>query len=428
MIHRRLNSGSCHRPASRNVALAALAAMCAALPAAAGAQAQDSLLARLRRLEASVETLERQVAEQSESGVKSATGARILVSGRVTVNSFRNSRRVNNVDNPQFVLPDPASGIGGRGGGMSVRQSRLSIAVSGGSALGSSTSADIDLDFYGGQVPASGGRHFPLIRLRTARGIASWNRAELMIGQESPLISGLNPETPAAIGTPGFATAGNLWLWLPQVRVTAYSSERKRFGIQGALLAPTSGDPNGFHDTDYDLAERSSRPFAQARAFARFGGDDAATSEVGCGVHQGWIVPDADTETSAALACDVMLRYGERVDVRGEFFTGRALRGLGGGAIGQNFAGTANDVVETTGGWAQVNAALTQTLRIGAGCGADHPQAAPTRFRNDACAAHATLEPLGAFFVGAEYRRIRTEYASGRYTNDHVTLALGWGF
>lgn len=300
--------------------------------------------------------------------------------------------------------------------------------MSGGRVLGGRATGDIDVDFYGGQVPSSGGRHFPLIRMRTARAIVSWSRAELLVGQESPLVSMRNPESPAAVGTPLFAASGNLWLWLPQVRFSAYASERKRFGIQGAVLAPTSGDPAAPHDTDYDLAERSSRPFLQARAFARFGEDLGRISELGCGVHQGWLVPVTDLESSTAVACDLSLEFTESSNLRGEFFTGQSLRGLGGGGVGQNFFGAANEPVKTTGGWAQLNVAATDRLKVGAGCGADHPRGAVTRRRNDACAAYALLRPVGPFSVGGEFRRLRTEYVSGRYTNDHVTLALAWGF
>ena len=407
------------------MAAAALIAMSAAFPAALPAQEPtDSLIARLRRLEAAVTTLERQVAEQAEAGVATRSGARLTVSGRVALHTFANSRRVNNVDNPQIALPDaPAPG---RGGGMTMRHTRLRLAVSGGAAFGASTAADLDVDFHGGQVASSGGRHFPLIRLRTARAFMFWDAAELMIGQETPLLSDLNPESPAAIGTPAFAGAGNLWLWLPQLRFTAYASRGTRAGIQAAVLAPTSSDPAASFDTDYDLAERAARPFLQARAFARFGEEDSR-SEIGCGAHQGWLVPGVERVSSTAVACDLLLRVATSADVRGEFFSGQSVRGLGGGGIGQNFT-AAGEPVRTTGGWAQLNLRPADLVGLGAGCGADHPRGTLPRRRNDACALYVAVEPVGAFQVGAEVRRLRTEHASGRYTSDHVTLTLAWGF
>ena len=62
------------------------------------------------------------------------------------------------------------------------------------------------------------------------------------------------------------------------------------------------------------------------------------------------------------------------------------------------------------------------------GCGGDHPLTASTRHRNDVCAGYVMLRGSGPMFVGAEYRWMRTTYSSGRFTNDHVTLATGFEF
>ena len=378
-----------------------------------------------------MKVLETQVAEQSDPKVRTLSGASLTFAGRVAVNSFANVRRVNNVDNPQFVLPDVATPTTSmRGAGMSIRQTRLRMLYSGlPSGLGPDISGAIDVDFYGGQMPSSGGRTFPLLRLRTATASMRWTNAELMVGQESPLVSGLNPETPAAIGTPAFATAGNLWLWLPQVRFGLHTrgvASRLRFDV--AALAPTSGDAASAFDTDNDMAERSMRPFLQARmSYSRDNQSSETRQELGCGVHQGWLMPGLERESSYAVACDASLELTSSVELRAEGFSGQALRGLGGGGIGQNFD-LAADPLRTSGGWAQVNYAMESGTSVGLACGVDHPRNAPTRRRNDSCAAHAAIEPVTGFLIGAEVRRIRTEYASGRFTNDHVTLVLGWGF
>lgn len=373
--------------------------------------------------------LEQQVAEQSEPRVKMLSGASVTFAGRILMNSFANVRRVNNVDNPQFVLPDPAGVTAPRGAGMSMRQSRLRMLYRGlPSGFGPDISGEVDVDFYGGQVSSSGGRTFPLLRLRTATAVLRWSGADVMIGQAPPLISALNPETPAAIGTPAFATAGNLWLWLPQVRAGVHSGGDVRLRFDAAVLAPTSGDPAAAFDTDNDLAERTMRPFLQARVSVSTADPSAdARRDVGCGIHQGWLRPVSELESSFAVACDVFLDLTGALELRGEAFSGQALRGLGGGGIGQNFDLLGNPL-RTTGGWGQLNYARDDRLRLGAGCGADHPRNAGVRRRNDACAVHASIAPLTGLLVGAELRRIRTGYPTGRYTNDHVTLALGWGF
>lgn len=419
------------RRTSRNIARAGtwlLAWLFLAKGAAAQGSPADSLAERLRRAEAAIAALQSQIAEQAQSGVKARTGAHMELFGRVVVNGFGNTRRVNNVDNPQFVQPDLAAGVPVRGVGMAIRQTRVGLAVTVPQTLGGTFAGDLDIDFYGGQQASTGGRTFPLVRLRTARGTVRWSNAELMIGQESPLISGINPVTPAAIGTPEFAAAGNLWLWLPQVRAGVHSAEggAVRFGIQGAVLAPTSGDAVAPFNTDYDLAERSQRPYLQARVNARWGDGDMMR-EIGCGVHQGWLVPNTARVSSKAFACDVQLPVVESLELRGELFTGQALGGLGGGGIGQNFLST-NAPLKTDGGWAQVNLRPTFRLRMGIGCGTDIPARGALRRRNDACSTYAIVRPGGPIFVGAELRRLRTGYAGTRFTNDHVTLAAGFEF
>ena len=429
----RMNTVAAERGPSRNIARAlasiALATITLACASASGALAQrtptDSLAERLRRAEAAIAALQVQLAEQAESGARARSGARVELTGRIMVGGFGNSRRVNNVDNPQFVRPDTTPGVPVRGVGMAIRQTRLGVAVRVPQVMRGTFTGDLDVDFYGGQQPSSGGRTFPLVRLRTARGFVRWRHAELMLGQESPLISGVSPVTPAAIGTPEFAGAGNLWLWLPQARVGVQSAGAVRFGVQAAVLAPTSGDAVAAFDTDYDLAERSQRPYLQARVNARWG-EGELQRDVGCGVHQGWLVPVAARVVSRAVACDATLPLLETLEVRGEVFSGEGLRGLGGGAIGQNFTAT-NEALATTGGWAQLNARPSFALKLGAGCGVDHPDAAAPRRRNDACSAYAQRS-FGPVFVGGEFRRLRTEYTSGRFTNDHVTLAFGFEF
>jgi len=403
-------------------------------PPPAGAQsdtARDSLAARLRRAEQAIATLQQQIAEQSQGGARTRSGASIQFYGRVAVNGFGNSRRVNNVDNPQFVRPDTVATVAVRGMGMAIRQTTLGLAVSVPAVLGGAFAGDVDVDFYGGQMASSGGRTFPLLRVRTARGFVRWTHATLMIGQESPLVSGLNPVTPVAIGTPDFAAAGNLWLWLPQVRVGVEGGSTLRVGLQAAVLAPTSGDAVGNFDTDYDQAEKSQRPYLQARAYAGWGSEDMA-GEVGCGIHNGALMtPTAPSvrDESHAVACDARVPLLPQVELRGEFFDGAGLRGLGGGGIGQNFS-TANTVLHTTGGWAQVNVHPVFPVHAGIGCGTDQPESGAARTRNGACAVYAMVRGAGPLFVGAEVRRLRTRYAPGSqdFTNDHVAIATGFAF
>jgi len=443
---------------------------------AAADTSRDSVLARIQRAEDEIALLRQQLAAQAASATQTSSRARFDLSGRVLVNGFVNSRGVNNVDVPQFVRPDAVAGPRAGGIGGALRQTTLSGTAFVPRVLGASFTGDVNVDFYGGQQASPGGRHFPLVRLRTARGALRWQHAEVMVGQDVPLVAAIEPVSVAAVGVAEFGTAGNLWIWLPQARLTlerAVAGGRRRqgaagvgvgneendgalrVGVQAAVLAPSNGDAVGLFDTGVDAAERSRRPFLQGRLRARWGEEDRA-GEVGVGYHRGWIVdptgPPVGYTGSDATVVNALLPLGGfgvvRFDVRGEAFRGQALRGLGGGGIAQTFAvagvntpatgttpavQTASVPLRTRGGWAQLNVRYLELLTAGAGCGVDAPQgtltpAAAPRQRNNVCEGHAILRPEGPLLVGLTYRRTRTRYAAGPFVNDHVNLAVGYQF
>ncbi len=397
----------------------------------------DSLAKQLERVEARIDVLEKQVATEASTGVHSRTGVRMELSGRLIVNGFSDTRRVNNVDNPQFVRPDTIATVPVRGLGMSPRQSMMRLAVIVPDVAGGTFIGDVDADFYGGQQPSTGGRTFPLLRMRTMRMTLRRPNTELMIGQDVPVIAPLNPVSLASIGTPEFAGAGNLWLWLPQIRATAETPSALRLGIQAAILAPTSGDPAGVFDTDFDPAEHSTRPYFQGRLHARWGENETA-GEVGCGAHVGWlnvapavVASGGSLVRSDAAACDMHMGLERWLEVRGEAYTGAALRGLGGGGIGQGI-GPGNVAVRDRGGWAQLNLKPTFKWSTGAGCGIDDPNdadlAATARLQNTSCALYLHLRPAGPLLVGFEERRTVTRYTTGSVTNDHLNIGIGFEY
>lgn len=392
---------------------------------------RDSIAARLERAEETIRLLQEQLAAQAQSAVQARSRVAVELSGRVLVTGFSNSRRVNNVDVPLFVRPDTASGLPQGGSGMAIRQTTLGLAVTAPAVLGASFRGDIDVDFFGGQQASSGGRTFPLLRLRTARAILTWRHAELLVGQESPLISGVNPVSLASVGTPGFVTAGNLWLWLPQVRVGVETGGALRFGMQAAVLAPTSGDAAGLFDTDNDVAERANRLFVQGRVRVRWGSDETA-GEIGAGVHRGWFATKGDSLlVSEAFAVDARIPLATWLEVRGEGYDGKALRGLGGGGVGQGF-GLNGVPVRSRGAWGQVNITASTRVVLGAGYGFDDPRdedlPSGSRLRNAATEAHLHVRPAGPLVLGFEYRRIETTYSTGKLWNDHLNLSIGFEF
>ena len=115
-------------------------------------------------------------------------------------------------------------------------------------------------------------------------------------------------------------------------------------------------------------------------------------------------------------------------------YRGRLLRGLGGGAIAQNFGqpdgAGARRIIRDTGGWAQVIVRPSVMWELAAGFGIDDPDDAdrPVRERNLAGSMSLTVRPAGPLLAAVEYRRLETRYAAGDATSGHLNLAVGFEF
>ena len=418
----------------------------------------DSLRARLARAEAAIALLREQLAGESESAVHTRSRFRLEVSAQLLANAFGTFGRVNNIDVPQTALAPPAPGAippTNDAAGFTVRQTRFGAAASVDNVAGATFAGDVDFDLFGGVQNAPGDRRlFPEPRIRTARARLIWPRTELMVGAETPLISDLNPLSLASVGIPDFSAAGNLWNWLAQVRLTqaiatmGRGERQAQFAIQAAIMTPFASQVAPGEPDAVDAGERSRRPAFEGRARLRWGGSDGASTisealiaehggEIGVGVHQGWLAVAAGSLTeSRAVSVDAHAVIAPRVEIRGEAYSGRLLRGLGGGAIAQNFgaapagapAGALGPPIRDVAGWAQLNGQPHPALIGGVGCGIDRPNPddSPTRLQNTVCAIHADWRPAQPLLFGVEYRRLATRFSTGTFVAHHVNFVFGF--
>ena len=369
-------------------------------------------------------------------GQQPAGGLDVRISGRVLTNGFYNQGFFNNSDVPTFVLATAVADENKGSVGGIIRQTMLRVTAGMSGIAGGDLLAEVETDFFGGQLPSGGGRTHPLLRIRRAFFELRWPGWALLIGQEAPPIAEINPSSLASVGFPGFAASGNLWLWLPQVRVTAHLVRGSgiRFDAEAAVMAPNSGEAQGTFLTQPDPAELSARPNFEGRVVGRWGGEDGP-SEIGVGGHLGWILTGTDSLlTSKGVVVALRVPLGGAFEVRSEAFYGRALAGLGGGGIGQNITAT-GETVETTGGWAQL---LFHRSRweAGVGLGIDDPQNGGLdplsgRLQNRVTAVHLIWRPSPLVF-GLEFRHLETNYGSGtsggEKNAEHFNFAAGVEF
>lgn len=412
----------------------------------------DSLAARLARAEAAIAALRQQMATESQTTVHTRSRVQLDLNGMIITNAFYTNGRANSLDVPLIALAPASDAVEDHAFGATVRQTRLGGVVTVNQVLGGSFIGDLEIDFFGGVSNGPGDRRlFPEPRLRTTTATLSWSRTSLMVGSDVPLVSRLTPISVAAIGIPEFSGSGNLWNWLPTIRLsqriaaTPVAHTTLRWVVQGAVMSPFAGAQYPGDPDIADAGERSARPAFEGRVFAQWGDTTSSGSsdvtigdgggEIGIGVHHGWVsVGDAPLQNSNAITADWRISFTPRVELRGEWYAGRLVRGLGGGGINQAFGKPIGNEplgppINDQAGWGQLNAQFLSTLLGGAGCGLDVVDLAdrPVRTRNTVCSAYTLWRPSEPFFVGLEFRGVATKYDTGA-TGRVRQLNLGIGF
>lgn len=358
----------------------------------------------------------------------------VSFSALVLMNGFYTTDKTNNSDLPQFAVPrDAGDSFPTSGLGATLRQTRVRARAFAGGVAGADFSAEVDVDFWGGQQPSNGGRTFPLLRIRRAWARLAWDRFQVLAGQEAPPIAELNPSSLGSVGLSALSGSGNLWLWIPQIRLNGdlTGGSGARVGLEASVLAPTGYTAQGAFLTQPDQAERSGRPYVQGRLRLHWGGA-GTPGEVSLGGHLGWLATTGDSLlTSKAAAVALQIPVGRTFELRGEAFTGQAIAGLGGGGIGQNLG--ANGVpIRSRGGWGQLLVRPTPAWELGAMYGQDDPKdedliQASQRLKNQTVGGHIHWRSA-PLVVGLEYRHIKTTYNASEETAGHVNLALGAEF
>ncbi|PYT98522.1 MAG: hypothetical protein DMG38_15395 [Acidobacteria bacterium] len=440
--------------------LAAAAAQSNATPSKVTAEAQGepgaSVSSRqgttgeaVNKLEEDQQLTNAKLADLYQTKVASASKYRVRLSGIALLNLFSNKGVVDNMDFPSLAAADNSINSGGSFGG-TLRQSMLGFEVFGPEVKAAKVSADVQLDFAGGLSYAPNGVTFGLPRLRTGVIRMTWPSTTLVAGQDAPFFSPLSPTSVASLAIPAFSYAGNLWNWTPQMRLEhrVNITENSSFIFQGGILDPLTGEPPTSPYLRTPQAGEASRQPAYAAHIVwnrRALGHDLALGIGGYYSRQDWglgRLVDGWAGTS-----DLTLPLGNRWELTGEFYRGRALGGLGGG-IGRSVLFSGPITVPATqvrglnaaGGWAQLKFRQTEKLEWNGAFGEDDAFARdlcyfppvqqsyfdPTLARNRSSFLNFIYRPRSNLFFSPEFRRLRTFSVLGNSeTADQLNLSMG---
>jgi len=209
-----------------------------------------------------------------------------------------------------------------------------------------------------------------------------WPQTSIIAGQDTPFISPLSPSSLVSLAQPDFAYAGNLWYWAPQIRVEhrLALTEHDNLTFQVGLLDPLTGElPSKQFDRSPSAGEVSRSPAYALRTGWSHGSEDNPLSLAAGGYFskQDWGFGHAVNAWAATTDWNIPLL--RRFAVKGEFYRGQALGGLG-AAAGHSIlsAALSNGQVivrglDVVGGWAQMKFQATPTTEFNIGYGEGNP-------------------------------------------------------
>jgi hypothetical protein len=364
--------------------------------------------------------------EMDQVKVESASKYKVRLSGLILMNTYMNGGNVDSSDLPNLVF---RTGNGQSHGdfGATMRQSQISLDVSGPRVAGAVTHANIDLDFFGGFPDTQYGVTAGLVRMRTATARLDWKDTSLVFGQDAPFFAPLNPTSYASLGQPALSWAGNLWVWTPQIRVEHrfVTGEQSHFVLQGGMLDSLTEESPDQYDRRPTFGEKTRHPsFAGRVAWEGKRGDDPVIFGIGgyAGRQNYGFSRDL---TSWLVTGDWSVPFTRWAALSGEIYRGQAIGGLGGGV------------------WTQLKLKANAKLEFNFASGFANPFARDLEHfatpstsygftplaRNSVLLANTIFRPRSNLLFALEYRHLRTTTLNGNnQQGNHLNLAVGVSF
>lgn len=455
----RMNSGSnsgAAMTASTGAGIPAGSQALASTGAASGGQvpAEESKSPAAQISQDDWDILNARVDEQRQTKVESMSRYRLKLSGLALFTAFANFGQVDNTSLPSIALP-PIPGYSSGSVGASVRQSIIGLTGYGPTVFGAHTSADVQMDFFGG-VPASyGGSSSGLAELRLARFRMDWKRTSVVAGLDYPFFAPNLPTSYMTVIVPGFASAGKMWSWTPTIRAEhRFDSSFATYKVEAGFLDPSSYTyyaPN----TNVRItspAENSRQPTYAVRASASKGSEDRPAT-IGFGaVYSPQKFVGGYNVSGWAGTMDWKFPLLPHTELSGEFFTGRGVDGFGGLPLSPLRPADAIYYASVTapqlasmgviGGWTQFKYRVDSRneFNVAAGTGGRNSgslrdAAASDSFllsvpaRNQMLFANYIFKPRSDLLFSVEFRRLRTFDVNGPAdTANQLGLAIGFLF
>jgi hypothetical protein len=367
--------------------------------------------------------------------VESASRYRLKLSGLVLLNVSGVSGQVDNSDVPTEAMGTyPGEAPGSLGA--TLRQSIIGVDALGPTLWNASTSAEVQMDFFGGLPSGYGSTTSGIARLRVARIRMDWTDTSVTGGLDVPFFSPNMPTSYLTIAAPAFAASGNLWSWTPEIAVEhRFDTSFARLKVQAGFLDPGVYSDEGDGTRSPSPGESSRQPTYALRVSANGRDENRPMSFGFSSIYSPQRYPGNFGVSGWGVIGDWKFPIQQRLELSGQIFDGRALDGFGGIPtlsaadeyydFGVPITGSLEQIT-MFGGWTQLKYRLDARSEFNAAVGMGGRNSAELRAlgvtnadiyyvspRNQMLMLNYIFRPRSDLVLSPEFRRLRTYPVTG---------------
>jgi len=378
-------------------------------------------------LEEKVEIQGQRIEEQAQTKVESSQRFPISLTGMALVNAFANSRQNGGSDYPTAASATPGSDRAGA----TVRQTVLGLEYRGPQTfLGGTVHGSLFMDFYQGAAPLQ-----EWIRMRTATIQMDWATRSIKVGVDKPIFNPREPDSLAQVGVSPLTGAGNLWLWMPQLRLEQDFSLGASSGLRAQAGAVETRETNPYAGATSGGRIETVRPGVEGRLVAYHKLDDTRRLEIAAGFHASTTHAYGFSIPSNLVSADWFFNPWRRLEFSGAFFSGQNVSNLGTGAVNQGYYISYNsaEAIDSRGGWGQLTIHAMRRLDFHLFTGQQDYQAGQLSrgsvSRNLLYGGNFFFRVAPNVLLGPEITQTRTFYLGlGNRIDNHYDLAFAYLF
>ena len=369
---------------------------------------------------------EQRIEEQAQSKVESSQRFPIRLTGMALFNAFLDSRQNGGSDYPTI-----ASAPGPGRAGATVRQTIVGLEFRGPEAIwGGRVHGSVYMDFFSGAAPLA-----QTMRLRTGSIQIDWATRSVLAGVEKPIFNPREPSSLAQVGISPLTGAGNLWLWMPQIRVEQDFSLGRQSGLRAALGVVQTREAGPYPGSNVAGTVEATRPGLEGRFEFLHKFDDERRLEIAPGFHVSTTQVNGFSVPAQVFPMDWFFNPVRRLEFSGAFYKGQNVALLGTGAIRQGFGFYTNsaEAIGSEGGWGQLTIHTFRRLDFHLFSGQQDDEKSDLSAggigRNLVWGGNLYFRIAPNVLLGPEISQTRTSYiGQGTRINNHYDLALGYLF